>query len=41
MISGLTGYKLTSESKFKFVYDDDFRKQILEHENLHQSGSKF
>ena len=23
MISGLTGYKLTSESKFKFVYDDE------------------
>ena len=33
--------KLVIRTLDKFVYDDDFRKQILEHENLHQSGSKF
>lgn len=33
--------KLVNRTLDKFVYDDDFRKQILEHETLHQSGSKF
>ena len=33
--------KLVNRTLDKFVYDDDFRKQILEHENLHRSGSKF
>ena len=33
--------KLVNRTLDKFVYDDDFEKKILEHENLHQSGSKF
>ena len=33
--------KLVNRTLDKFVYDEDFRKAILEHEHLHQSGSKF
>lgn len=33
--------KLVNRTLDKFVYDEDFRKTILEHEHLHQSGSKF
>ena len=33
--------KLVNRTLDRFVYDEDFRKEILEHQNLHQSGSKF
>ncbi len=33
--------KLVNRTLDRFVYDEEFRKNILEHENLHQSGSKF
>ncbi len=33
--------KLVNRTLDKFVYDEEFRKKMLEHENLHQSGSKF
>lgn len=33
--------KLVNRTLDRFVYDEDFRKDILEHENLHSSGSKF
>jgi|TARA_B100000925_G_C21728265_1_gene353941 hypothetical protein len=33
--------KLVNRTLDRFVYEEDFRKEILEHENLHQSGSKF
>ncbi len=33
--------KLVNRTLDRFVHDENFRKQILEHENLHQSGSKF
>ena len=33
--------KLVNRTLDKFVHDEEYRKKILEHENLHQSGSKF
>ena len=33
--------KLVNRTLDKFVYDEEFRKSILEHQNLHQSGSRF
>lgn len=33
--------KLVNRTLDKFVHDEEFCKEILEHENLHQSGSKF
>jgi len=33
--------KLVNRTLDLFVYDEDLRKKILEHDNLHQSGSKF
>jgi len=33
--------KLVNRTLDKFVYDEEFRQSILEHQNLHQSGSKF
>ena len=33
--------KLVNRTLDKFVHDDEFCKDILKHENLHQSGSKF
>jgi hypothetical protein len=34
--------KLVNRTLDKFVYDEEFREAILEHQNLHQkSGSKF
>ena len=33
--------KLVNRTHDKFVHDEEFCKEILEHENLHQSGSKF
>ena len=33
--------KLVNRSIDLFVYDEELRKKILEHDNLHQSGSKF
>ena len=33
--------KLVNRTFNKFVYDDEFRKEILEHDKLFQSGSKF
>ena len=33
--------KLVNRTLEKFVHDEEYRKKILEHENLHQSGSKF
>ena len=33
--------KLVNRTLDKFVHDEQFSKQILEHENLHQSGSNF
>jgi hypothetical protein len=33
--------KLVNRTLNKFVYDDEFRKEILEHDKLFQSGSKF
>ena len=38
------GYFLAESVKTKYscqICDDEFCKEILEHENLHQSGSKF
>ena len=33
--------KLVNRTLNKFVYDEEFRKEILEHDKLTQSGSKF
>jgi len=33
--------KLVNRTLNKFVYDKEFRKEILEHDKLTQSGSKF
>ncbi len=33
--------KLVNRTLDRFVYDEKFRKEILEHENLHKSGSRF
>ena len=33
--------KLVNRTLDLFVYDEVMRKKILEHDNLHQSGSKF
>ncbi len=33
--------KLVNRTLDLFVYDEELRKKILEHDNLHQSGSKF
>ena len=33
--------KLVNRTLDKFVHDEEYRKKILEQENLHQSGSKF
>ena len=33
--------KLVNRTLDKFVYDEEFRDKILEHDNLTQSGSKF
>jgi hypothetical protein len=33
--------KLVNRTLNKFVYDAEFRKEILEHDKLYQSGSKF
>jgi hypothetical protein len=33
--------KLVNRTLDRFVYDEEFRKEILEHQNLNQSGSKF
>jgi|TARA_R100001460_G_scaffold56990_1_gene96739 hypothetical protein len=33
--------KLVNRSLDLFVYDDEFKKKILEYENLEESGSKY
>ncbi len=33
--------KLVNRTLDRFVYDEEFRKEILDHQNLNQSGSKF
>ena len=33
--------KLVNRTLDLFVYDEEVRKKILDHDNLHQSGSKF
>ena len=33
--------KLVNRTLDLFVYDEEVRKKILEHDNLYQSGSKF
>ena len=33
--------KLVNRTLDLFVYDEELTKKILEHDNLHQSGSKF
>ena len=33
--------KLVNRTLDLFVYDEEVRKKILEHNNLHESGSKF
>ena len=33
--------KLVNRTLDKFVHDGDFYEEIIKHENLHQSGSKF
>ena len=33
--------KLVNRSLDMFVYDDEFKKKVLEYENLEESGSKY
>jgi len=33
--------KLVNRSLNMFVYDEKFKNKVLEHDNLHSSGSKF
>jgi hypothetical protein len=39
--SSLTLQKLVNRSLNKYVEDDDYRKEINNYENLHESGSQF
>ncbi len=39
--SSLTLQKLVNRSLNKFVEDEDYRKEINNYENLHESGSQF
>ena len=39
--SSLTLQKLVNRSLNKYVEDDDYRKEINNYENLHESGAQF
>tara|TARA_B000000475_G_C15677278_1_gene316631 strand:- start:90 stop:284 length:195 start_codon:yes stop_codon:yes gene_type:complete len=39
--SSLTLQKLVNRSLNKYVEDEDYRKEINNYENLHESGSQF
>ena len=39
--SSLTLQKLVNRSLKKYVEDDDYRKEINNYDNLHESGSQF
>ena len=39
--SSLTLQKLVNRSLNKYVEDDDYRKEINNYDNLHESGSQF